>query len=69
MNVNEIRKRRADELKAFRLEKGMSKALLQRSSGLSKMTINRIESGTIGWNIDSEMIYFETVKNHVNASM
>jgi transcriptional regulator with XRE-family HTH domain len=64
MNINSIRKQRASELKNFRLENNLSRQALQRLSGLSRTTIIRIENGTIGWTVDSEIIYFETLKNY-----
>lgn len=62
MNVLAARKKRAFELKQIRLEKGISRKTLAKISGLSRTTIIRIENGTIGWNIDSEIIYFETLR-------
>lgn len=65
MKIDPIRKRRAEELKQMRLEKGVSQEYLSTISGLSRTTIIRIENGKIGWNIDSEILYFEAIKNTV----
>jgi transcriptional regulator with XRE-family HTH domain len=61
MDLNPIRKKRADELKQMRLEKNISQEKLSEISGLHRATIARIESGRIGWNVDSEFVYFETL--------
>lgn len=63
MNINLIRKKRADELKQIRIEKNISQEQLSEKSGLHRATISRIESGKIGWNIDSELVYFTTLQN------
>lgn len=64
MKIEPIRKQRAAELKQLRIEKGVNRVQLQQLSGLSRTTIIRIENGTIGWNVDSEIIYFETLKQY-----
>lgn len=65
MDINPIRKKRAVELKQMRIEKCVNRKQMSEISGLSRTTIIRIENGRIGWNIDSELIYFETLKNYV----
>lgn len=65
MNINPIRLQRANELKQMRIELNITRHKLSELSGLHLATIYRIESGTIGWNVDSELIYFETLKNYV----
>jgi DNA-binding XRE family transcriptional regulator len=62
MKIDPIRKKRAYELKQARIEKGINRVELSELSGLSRTTIIRIETGSIGWNVDSEIIYFETIK-------
>jgi len=62
MDINPIRQKRADELRQIRIEKNISQERLSEISGLHRATIVRIESGKIGWNIDSELVYFETLK-------
>lgn len=49
------------ELKQMRVDLNISKNKLSELSGLHLATIYRIESGTIGWNVDSEFIYYETL--------
>jgi DNA-binding XRE family transcriptional regulator len=65
MKIDPIRKKRAGELRQLRIEKGINRVELSTLSGLSRTTIIRIETGTIGWNIDSEIIYFETIMNYL----
>lgn len=65
MNLHPARKRRATELKKMRLEVGITQVELSALSGLTQATISRIETGEIGWNIDSEIIYFETLNNYL----
>lgn len=67
MDIIAIRKERAKILKEYRIEIGLTKTELSNLSGLHRTTIDSIESGTIGWNIDSELIYFETLKNHIKV--
>lgn len=62
MDINSARKKRGFELKQMRLECNITQVELSTISSLTQATISRIESGTIGWNIDSELIYFETLK-------
>jgi len=67
MKLDPIRKQRASELKQMRLEKGINRVELAALSGLSRTTIIRIETGSIGWNVDSEIIYFQTILNYVKT--
>jgi predicted transcriptional regulator len=39
----------------------ITKSDLSRKSGLSRACIDRIESGIKPWNVDSEIIYIETL--------
>lgn len=66
MNINPIRKKRAFELMQIRLDAKITRHKLSILSGLHLSTIYRIESGEIGWNVDSEFIYFETLKKYMN---
>lgn len=68
MDIKAIRKKRAYELKQMRIEKNLSIDELSKISGLSRATIYRIEGGTIGWNVDSELIYFRTLENYILIS-
>jgi DNA-binding XRE family transcriptional regulator len=68
MNIEAIRVKRGLELKAFRLEVGLTQLKLSELSGLTRSTIIKIETGLIGWNVDSEILYFETLKNHDNGT-
>lgn len=63
MDIYSIRVKRGFELKAFRKESGITQLRLAQLSGLTRQTIINIEKGTIGWNIDSEILYFETLKH------
>jgi len=67
MNINPIREKRAHELKQMRIEKNISQEKLSEISGLHRATIARIESGKIGWNIDSELVYFTTLFEYRDA--
>jgi DNA-binding XRE family transcriptional regulator len=60
--LSKERKVRALALRQVRLKRGMSKISLSRKSGLTRWTIDRIEAGEKSWNIDSEIIYTETLK-------
>lgn len=63
MDISPARLRRSKELKAFRKEVGLTQVKLSELSGLTRTTIVAIEKGTIGWNVDSELLYFETLKS------
>lgn len=65
MKLDPLRKKRGNELRQFRIEKKLNQQQLALLSGLSTRTIMRIENGTIGWNIDSEILYFEALKNYI----
>lgn len=62
MKIDTIRLTRSSELKQMRLDRNVGKVQLSELSGLHLATIYRIESGLIGWNVDSEIIYIETLK-------
>lgn len=66
MDIQAARKRRANELKNFRLETGLTQLKLSELSGLTQSTISKIERGIVAWSIDNELIYFETLKNHTS---
>lgn len=68
MDVNEILKKRAYELKQFRIEKKLSIDELSKLSGLSRATIYRIENGTIGWSVYCEIVYFKTLEEYIVIS-
>jgi transcriptional regulator with XRE-family HTH domain len=57
MNLAEVRKQRASQLKSLRLKKRLSRVALSELSGLNRTTIIRLETGNAGWNVDSELIY------------
>lgn len=63
MNIDQERQRRGLELKVMRIKKMITQDDLSKLSGLTKKTIGKIERGDTGWNIDSEIIYLETLKN------
>lgn len=69
MDINPIRIKRGNELKSYRKEIGITQLELSIRSGLTRATIIAIERGTIGWNVDSEILYFETLKsiNKINV--
>lgn len=69
MNINPIRKKRAFELMQMRLDAKITRNKLSTLSGLHLATIYRIESGEIGWNVDSEFIYFQTLKDYVSSNI
>lgn len=48
---------RADQLKKMRLLLGLTKDYVHKSTGLARDTIDILESGSFGWNINSEIIY------------
>lgn len=64
MDISAIRIKRGNELRSYRIEKRLTQLQLSQLSGLTRSTIIKIESGLIGWNIDSEILYFETIKNY-----
>lgn len=55
------RKARANNLRLIRMSYEITKSDLSRKSGLSRACIDRIESGIKPWNVDSEIIYIETL--------
>jgi transcriptional regulator with XRE-family HTH domain len=62
VEIQALRKKRAENLKALRSSKKISKAKLSRITGLSRHTIDKIEGGNDAWVIDSEIIYQEALK-------
>lgn len=62
MNINQLRQQRSAELKKMRTDKNVGKFEMSQLSGLHPATIYRIESGEVSWNIDTEIIYIETLK-------
>lgn len=58
------RAKRSAELLALRTNKGIGKVELSVYSGLHLATIYRLESGKIGWKIDSEIIYREAINRY-----
>ena len=59
--LTSIRIKRAEYLRSTRIESNITKSDLSRKSGLSRKCIDRIESGIKPWNVDSELIYIETL--------
>lgn len=68
MDVSEKLKKRAYELKQFRLDKKLSINALSKISTLSRATIYRIESGESYWNIYNELIYFKAIEDYIPLS-
>jgi transcriptional regulator with XRE-family HTH domain len=65
MTPNEIltaRKKKAKILKDQRLKKGITKAELMRRSGLSRFTIDHLESGAWNFSIDTQTLYQNALK-------
>jgi DNA-binding XRE family transcriptional regulator len=56
------RKKRAEVLRARRINARISKAIFSKQTGLSRTTIDIIESGQKPWNIDSEIIYMHALQ-------
>lgn len=56
------RKQRALQLRSLRLSAKFTKSAFSRKSGLSRPCIDRIESGKNSWDVDSEIIYIESLK-------
>lgn len=59
------RKERANELKQLRIKAGLSQVRVFELSGLTTKTIHTIECGEKSWNIDSEIIYINTILNFI----
>lgn len=51
------RSKRCVELKSLRESNGLTKVQVHKMTGLSRVTIENMETGTSGWNIDCEIIY------------
>lgn len=61
MTPNELIAKRKERSLVFiekRKTKGFSKMQLHRCTGISRFTINKMESGGT-WNVDSEIIYLD----------
>jgi DNA-binding XRE family transcriptional regulator len=67
--LSTLRIKRALQLRAFRIQSKMTKSALSRKSGLCRNCINAIESGSKPWNIDSELIYLESLKPILNLAL
>lgn len=57
MELTTGRKARAQQLKKLRESAGVTKADIHKSTGLARDTINTMESGSTGWNVNCEIIY------------
>jgi len=49
--------KRAADLKKLRREKKVSKIALFKATGISRKTIDAMESGSRGWSVTSEILY------------
>ena len=56
------RKIRGMALRAQRLARKFNKMQFARKAGLSRFTINRIESGSESWTINSDILYLNALK-------
>jgi transcriptional regulator with XRE-family HTH domain len=56
-DLSTARQRRGQKLKDGRLRLGLNKKQFSEKTGLTRVTINKIENGTGSWSIDSELIY------------
>lgn len=61
------RKARAKRLKELRLKKGITKANLIAITGLTRRTIDRVESGEYDFSTDTETLYLSGLKKKQNA--
>lgn len=57
IELSTLRKKRAAALLFTRKKLKITKLKLSQQTGLSRPTIDRIESGEYSWSIDTEMIY------------
>lgn len=55
--ISSLLKIRSEVLKKLRRSKKASKFQVAENTGLSRNTINTLESGSAGWNVVSEIIY------------
>jgi len=67
IDIHLKRKQRGLELKELRCQSGLSQTQLAKISGLGQNTISQIESAKIGWSVNVEIIYVETI-NEYNLS-
>lgn len=56
-----LRKLRADALKTARQDKKMEKTTLSEATGITRKTIDRIESARGSWTVDTEIIYMQAL--------
>ena len=64
ITIQSLRAERSVGLKKMRTDKGITRKQLSDYSNLHLCTIYRIESGETSYNIDSEIIYIESIKNY-----
>ena len=64
IELSTLRKKRAAALLFTRKKLKITKLKLSQQTGLSRPTIDRIESGEYSWSIDTEMIYLSGL--HLN---
>jgi len=62
IELSDLRKKRASALLFARKRLRITKLKLSQVTGLSRPTIDRIESGEYSWSIDTEMIYLSGLK-------
>lgn len=64
--LHEARNKRARSFKEMRVKSGFTKIQLSRISGLHRASIDRIESGSKPWSVDSELIYLDSIRSKAN---
>jgi DNA-binding XRE family transcriptional regulator len=61
-----VRQAKGKRLKNQRIKTGTTKAELMRRSGLSRTTINSIESGKLNFSIDTQALYLNGLKKQTS---
>lgn len=64
IDIHLLRKQRGIELKELRCESGLNHSQLSALSGISRTTISKIENAKIGWSVNVEIIFVETIKTY-----
>lgn len=63
MNIEAIRKLRGLRIRQLRKDNNLTQDELAKLSGVARQTIITIEAGENSWNVDSEILILETLKN------
>jgi hypothetical protein len=65
--LHSLRKERAIKLRKMAIDAGLTQVKIFELSGLRTNTIRTMWTGNNSWNIDSEIIYINTILTYLNT--